>query len=182
MISIFLTILDNENEKDRFQEIYNKYKYMMGKLAYTILKDEDLAFDATQSALYAIAKNIKTFPPSTDERYERAYVQKVVRHCAIDKIRKNKKRPQILNLDLYYDKIGVSEINSICDNDEIKMIKQYIMGMPEIYKNILFFRYIYGMDVHSICKVTCLSENTVRSRIRRGTLMLQNFIIQAGIR
>ena len=182
MLSVFLAILDDEGEKDRFEEIYEKYRKMMGKLAYAILKDKDTAFDAVQNALLAIAKNIKTFPSSENEQKERAYVQKVVRNCAIDKIRKSQKNPKIISFELYHDGIGVSEINCIYENDEINIIKQCIKSLPDIYKDILYFRYIYEMDVRNICDVTSLSANTIRSRIRRGTFLLQDFIKQAGIR
>ena len=61
MLSFYLLMLDDESEKYRFEQIYNKYESMMAKIAMAILKDEDPAAEATSNAFVAICKNIKCF-------------------------------------------------------------------------------------------------------------------------
>lgn len=177
MLSFYLAMLDDPGEKERFEEIYNKYKDMMGRIAFAFLKDEESAFDATNDALVAIAKNIKTFPPAANQVYESAYVQKVIRHAAINVINKRKKHPKVISLDLDFQVAeGTSSPHEFDSNTTVDAVTEYIRQMSTVYRDVLTFRYLYEMSAHEIAIALGLSENTVRSRIRRGTESLRVFI------
>lgn len=183
MISVYLMMLDEEGEKKRFEEIYDKYKLMMGKMALSILGDEEQAFDATHNALVAIAKNIKSFPDSTNEPYERAYVQKVVRNFCINEIHKRKKYPKTVNVDFNSYHLDVTSLDDeIAEKDVVDIIIKYIEGMSETYKSVLTMKYVYEMSAREISVALGLSENTVWSQIRRGTMALQKAMEKEGVR
>lgn len=57
MLNIFLMMLDTEDEKSRFVQLYHQYRKLMHYEAKRILKDDHLAEDAVQEAFLRIAKN-----------------------------------------------------------------------------------------------------------------------------
>ena len=57
MLQIYLTIIDDENEKSRFEELYERYARLMHYAARGILADDRLAEEAVQEAFFRIARN-----------------------------------------------------------------------------------------------------------------------------
>ena len=177
MLSLYLSMLNEEEDKQRFESIYSKYRNMMGKLAFSILSDENAAFDATHDALVAIAKNIKSFPPASDELYERAYIKTVVRRFCINHMHKIKNVPPVLELNDDFDyesDIQLSE--QISEKDHIIRITHYIENMSEVYRDVLTLRYVYEMTAGEIACATGLSIETVRTKIKRGSKLVQRYI------
>ena len=56
---ILLTIIDNSEDRTKFCVIYEKYRYLLQKVAMDILHDRYLAEDAVQNAFLRIAENIE---------------------------------------------------------------------------------------------------------------------------
>lgn len=50
MLQIYLTIIDDENDKSRFEELYERYARLMHYAAREILADDRLAEEAVQEA------------------------------------------------------------------------------------------------------------------------------------
>gem|GEM_PF-4323344 len=59
MISLYLNIIDNEQDKDKFEQLYLTYKHDMYAVAYHILYNQFDAEDAVHDAFIRIAKNIE---------------------------------------------------------------------------------------------------------------------------
>ena len=57
MLQIYLTIIDDENEKSRFEELYERYARLMHYAAREMLADDRLAEEAVQEAFFRIARN-----------------------------------------------------------------------------------------------------------------------------
>ena len=57
MLNIFLSLIDSDEDKAKFSNLYEQYKNLMFYIARDILKDEHLAEDAVQEAFIRIAKN-----------------------------------------------------------------------------------------------------------------------------
>lgn len=57
MIALYLSLVD-ENQKDKFEKVYYKYKDLMFYIAYEVLRNERDAEDAVQEGFLRIAKNI----------------------------------------------------------------------------------------------------------------------------
>ena len=174
MLSFYLAMLDNDGEKERFEILYNKYKVRLSKYAYYLLRDEDLAFNAVSSAFIAVAKNMKTFSSSLTPECERAYLYKSVKNYAINEANKRKRRRIILDIP-DYEEIPSSDTpaDEIITNEEINKIMKVIEGMKETHRDLLTFKYVYGMNPEEISEITGIPLNTVKSQLRRSIAMLQ---------
>ena len=182
MLSLYLSMLDDDSEKVRFEQIYSKYKNTVGKIAMAILKDEELAMDAAHNAFVAIAKNIKSFPSSGDDIHERYYVQTVIRNHAINIMHQGDLRLSSLKASVTS---ACSDFDALTDEivekDVIDKIIHYIDSMSDFYRDVLTMRYIYELSVHEIADILDCPENTVRSQIRRGIGSIQQFLAEEGL-
>ena len=176
MLPVYLALLDDMDDIKRFEEIYEKYNVMMGKIALSILHNENDAFDATQNAFVAIAKHIKKFPDKANESYERAYVSIVTRHLSYNIYNKKSKEKNVVYLDMDKYYADHSFEDQIVEKDEIDRISKYIDGMSTIYRDVLFMNYLLDISAQDISNILETPENTVRSRLRRGIDQLRKLI------
>lgn len=90
MLAFYLNLIDNEEDRSKFQMIYDLYFNSMLYTAYDILQDQYLAEDAVQEAFLQLAKHIKTV--RTDNLKEtKAYVVKITENCSLRMAQKNSK-------------------------------------------------------------------------------------------
>ena len=59
MLQIFLAMLETDEEKERFEQFYYKYRKLMLYTAYGILNDSGRAEHAVQEAFIRCAKNFQ---------------------------------------------------------------------------------------------------------------------------
>ena len=176
MLTVYLAMLDTEAEKQSFEKIYEKYKDRMIGLAFSILKDEYYAEEALDDAFVAIAKTIHSLPQD-DELHESNYIYKVVRNAAIRVLKKNNKS---VPLDVYTDLNNISNhqtpLDNLIDQENVDRISDYIKGMPEDSRNILMMRFFHNMSYVDISVSLGINLNTVRTKLKRGTAILQERI------
>lgn len=86
---IFLNMLDNEEDRDKFVRIYEKYRYFLWYLANERLQDPYLAEDAVQETFLALTRHMdKT--AEVDSAATRNFLATIVKSKAIDLIRRRK--------------------------------------------------------------------------------------------
>ena len=86
---VFLEMLEGEEEKSVFLEIYETYRYFLWFLAHEILKDEYLAEDAVQETFFSIIKYIEKIKDIKSVRTKN-FLATIVRNKAIDILRRQK--------------------------------------------------------------------------------------------
>lgn len=92
---IAYALIDDEQSRTLFEQLYYQYRQHMYWIARQILCDEYLAEDITAEAFIRIAKKID-FIASLPEKQQRDYIVVVLRNFAIDANRKKHKSPEIL--------------------------------------------------------------------------------------
>ena len=84
-------IIDSPEEKRVFVVIYEKYRYLMMKVAHDVLKDNFLAEDAVHEAFIKIAHNMQNIHDVESVETKR-YLIIVAKNAAIDIYRSRKKQ------------------------------------------------------------------------------------------
>ena len=172
MLSIYLAMLEDPNDAERFEKIYNRYKADMSRIAVRVLNDEEMAFDAVHSALISIARNIKRIP-ATDADYERNYIYKIVRRAALYEKRKHASKIIPLNIEDYtIDTDEYAPDNLVIENEDVECLFKTIVDMPEIYRDVLIARCVYGLNINETASFLNVSVNTIKARFIRGKKIL----------
>lgn len=58
MLSFYLSIIDTDQDKEKFEKLYTQYRRLMQYVAHDILKDDYLAEDAVHTAFIKIIANL----------------------------------------------------------------------------------------------------------------------------
>ena len=97
MLVFYLTALETEAQKRKFESVYTTYYPMMLKTAISILKDQTLAEDAVHETFLQILGEIDTLRIENPHQLK-AYLYLLTRERTIDFLRRWKRRKEVLPL------------------------------------------------------------------------------------
>ena len=170
---ILLTIIDNSEDRTKFCVIYEKYRYLLQKVAMDILHDRYLAEDAVQNAFLRIAENIGKVG-EVDSRQTKSYLIVIAKNAAIDICRKRNRRIQ---REINEDEVGEEKLPAVhMETDIENEVLNVLKNLPEKYRDIFLLKYSADMENSEIAKVCGIKEATVRQRIARGKVMIEDEI------
>ena len=123
-------MIDSEEDKTKFEQIYLKYRGLMFYVAMKILHNEHNAEDAVHQAFLSILENLDKIS-NVECPKTQSYIVIIVERKAIDIIRTNTK---IVNIN-FDETIGGIEIPLPCENEVadamVKLQRDMIMGLKE---------------------------------------------------
>ncbi len=168
MLSAFLTLIDSESDKYKFEQIYEKYKDMVYNIAYHRLNDYHLAQDAIQEALLRIAKVIDKFD-DVDSESTKGLVCTIAKYAAIYIYSKsNPDNPESVESD--------RQTTVVYDDYSADYIYDALQRLDEKYSSVLLLKIKYELTDKEIAEIIHLPYNTVRSRIQRGRFLFGKMI------
>lgn len=163
-LSFYLALIDNEEDQNKFEVLYEHYKSQMKYKALSILKDQYLAEEALQLVFLYVAKNMhKIKEPISIDTQRLLYL--VTTHCAYD-IVKRERNIANHNIDLYeVEHVAAKENESVFAGDDLVRALQKV---PEEYRNVLLLR--HGMDYKpkEIAALLNYTVSKVEKRLSRG--------------
>ncbi|MDE5973167.1 MAG: hypothetical protein K2G73_00695, partial [Eubacterium sp.] len=86
----FLDLLDTDEEKSKFKQLYYKYIDLLMWIAMGKLKNNHLAEEAVQDAFFYIAKNFDKVG-EVESKVTKGYLSTIIHGFAINKFNKEKK-------------------------------------------------------------------------------------------
>ena len=177
MLSICLALLQNPDDKLRFEEFYNKFYHVIYFIAKDHLQTKEAAEDCAQEIMIKFAKDFHNINQDFNDIRFRGYVRVVAKSMAVDMYRKEKKHLEhIVEGDLSEkNNISVNAFD-VCDT---MLLKQAVDEMPEAYKYVFYLKYFYGFTGKEISAKTGISETNVRQKCSQGMKFVRNYIKEA---
>ena len=161
---VYLQMLETDEEKSKFEEIYNTYRDMMTGIAMQILGNEQDAQDAVHQAFLSIINSFKKISKMKCPDLT-GYIVIIVKNKSIDILREHKR---IVDFD-YNDNMGGESflepgISSLTDS---------LARLPERYRTVLLLRYHYGFKTRELAEIYNLPQATIQKLIWRAKQALQ---------
>lgn len=148
-------------------------KSVFTMFSYLVDKRQDIA-DLTQEALIKMAKNINSLK---DPKLFKAWLNQIVTNVFYDYVKKNSKdknfesdNNKLLEIK---DKIGCEPGEKCLFAEMEKLIKSAILTLPDYLRIVIILREYEGLSYDDISKITNTTVGTVKSRISRARLKLQ---------
>ncbi|MBQ8546211.1 MAG: sigma-70 family RNA polymerase sigma factor [Clostridia bacterium] len=167
----FLMLVNDEQERDALEKIYEENFDWMLKTAFYFLKNNEDAEDAIQEVFVGLVKN-KTDIPTGDEERLRAYLFICIRNSAFALAKKKNYDTDIS--DEFIESLSTEEDiqDRLIKKDFYNEVLAYIKTMPPIYKDILVLNVLYGKSSHKIAKILQIPKKTAESRLTRAKQLL----------
>lgn len=90
MLTLYLSLIDTQEERDKFERLFHQYERCLKYTAQNILFDEHLAEDAVQETFIRIISCLDKIDES-DEHKTIAFLITVIKNISYDMKRKRKK-------------------------------------------------------------------------------------------
>lgn len=172
MLDLYLTLIDTDEDKEKFLRLYNEYRHLMFYIAQSILNDEQLSEDAVQDAFLRIAKNFHKVGDVSSSQ-TRNFVVIITKNVALTMYKKN----QIFyNAESFDEDIDYKISNSVFEKISKEDLSEYIFKLPEDYRFPLYLYHFYGYTFKEISSLLSISVETSKKRVQRARQLIKQMV------
>ena len=167
---LYMAMIESEEERSKFEMIYEQYRCIMFSVAQKILHNDRDAEDAVQEAFLKIIKNLEKINVSECHK-TKLYIVITVRRTAIDIYRKKKSQEKIVPLDelvldeKYEDSVAQEEIENVKDKVDMANL---INLLPDRYRDVILLKYYNEFSDKEIAHTLGTTEANVRKLLERA--------------
>lgn len=167
---LYLLLIDSEPDKRKFVIIHEKYRNLMFKVAFDVLKDFHEAEDAVQEAFIKVARNMKCVGKVDSDKTKRFLIT-VTKRTAIDMLRgkKSKSRFEMHADEMSHVKASVVYEATDIDIEQLDVLK----NLSVKYRDVIILKYAYCYKSYEIARILGIKESAVRQRLARGKAKIQ---------
>lgn len=174
VLTLCLILIDDPDDQEKFQILYEKYEDDALKAAYSILREYALAEDASQETFIRIARIIKRVDMNNNPR---SFVITVAQNIAKDIVKKYSK--ESISYDVYntfYEEEKITPSKKVEEREYIEKLARYVRSLNPIYSQIFVMRYVHQMGYGEISKALGVKEPALRKRMERLRKMMFDFL------
>ena len=171
MLSYYLSIIDTEEGKCKFERIYLRYRGLLFAVAMKILRNEQDAEDAVQQAFLSIIENLKKLS-SADCPETRSYAVTIAERKAIDILRaKSRLANQAFDEAAQGLEVPLPGDSGLAD----AMAK-----LPPRYRTVLLLRYDNGYNTRELAEILHIKRESVNRLLWRAKEALKKAMEEGG--
>lgn len=170
---IYFMMIDSEEDKSKFVVLYEKYRYLVMKVAHDVLGDNYLAEDAAHEVFIKVAKNMGKIGDAGSQETKR-YLITIAKNSAIDIYRK---RHIQMKKEIFVDELGEEEVPlTYMETDMDNHVLDILKNLPPNYRDVFLLKYSSRLENSEIAELLAISEANVRKRLSRGKEMIREAI------
>lgn len=179
MLTVYLSLIDDEHQRIEFEEIYTTYRMQMIHLAKSYFENEADAEDVVHDVFVRIAtKHMKFIQTLSNPEDVRNYLLKATKNTALNELkRKGRAHVSIEDisesaLESYPDLTNDSFIEMICMKTEYESLVQTLLSMEEPYRDIMYYHFVMDLSVPEVAKLLGRNIATAKKQLVRGKKLL----------
>jgi RNA polymerase sigma-70 factor, ECF subfamily len=175
-----LVLLSQKSDYKALEELIKReQKNVFATFSYLSKKRENIA-DLTQEALVRMARGLANL---RNPKTFKSWLNQIVTNLFYDELRKINRKPQIISIDAepaeegHYTQIPDYRHKPAEKAMSIEldlMIKNEIRNLPEHFRIAIILRELQGLSYDEIAEATNTTVGTVKSRIARARMKLQD--------
>ena len=171
-------------DEQALAELADAYRFKIYQLAFRYLRNKEDAEEITQDVLYKVYRNIGTF---RGDAALSSWIYRITFNAAMSRVRTARYR-QSLDDDRRIVSVegqeSIAEARDVADlsdmaDDRIlrsqlrRQVFRAILALPAIYRAPVMLRDIQGMSTEEASAMLHLKDQTLKSRLHRGRLILR---------
>lgn len=167
MLIFYMSLIDNDDDRAKFEILYNEYRKRMISTAFSVLKNREDAEDAVHETFIKIARNMKSIDDPTSDR-TLSYVIKATKNNAINLLNKNKKRNEHIQLEDVENIADGKFLERLHIEENYAELVDAIRLLNDTYRDVMFFHFVEGMKIKEIADLLGKKQSTVQQQLIRG--------------
>lgn len=171
---IYFMLLETEEDKNRFAEIYEENYLKMYHVALGMIKNKEDAENAVHEAFLSLAENFTKYSRLSGREFTGLCVS-IVKNKVIDDIRRRKhySEDELEELVLY-DEDAEHDASAMAEKKETEaLVKKALEQVSEVLRETLVLKYYYELGNGEIAEIQGVSKKVVEMRLLRGKQKLK---------
>ena len=174
MLLIYLSAISDSESRKTFEYYYVTYRKAMFYAAYSVLNNTQDAEDAVHNAFLAISRHVDVLVNSA-ENDGKCYCVKAAKNAALNIVRKNSRNGNEVSIEEFYDVPDEKAFEDMIAQTEYSDVLAVIRNMDDVYRDVLYMRYVMDMSVKQISDTLDRKVSTVKQQLVRGKkILIQN--------
>lgn len=173
--------LAQTGDLEALEEIIKRQQKNVFATLYYLNAKPDEIMDLTQEVLFKVAKNIKKLK---NPRTFKSWLNQIIINQFYDTLRKKQKSVKKVCLDAPGEDKCEFEIPDFASNPYQKVVDKELEGaiknsihkLPDPFRAAIIMRELQGLSYEEIAQATNCNIGTVKSRIARARLKLQEYL------
>lgn len=176
MLLFYLSLIETEEDKSKFERLYYDYRKLMKHIATDMLRDEFLAEDAVHEAFIKLTRHISGV--NEDDRHKtQAFIVIIIKSVCLDMLRKDKKDKSFSLEEI--DSMGYVNDDSF-KTLEVEDVYSVISSLSDTYREIIELKVVHNLSDKEIADVLGISNAAVRKRLQRAREILRIKLAERG--
>ncbi|MCI8598384.1 MAG: sigma-70 family RNA polymerase sigma factor [Lachnospiraceae bacterium] len=173
---LYLSMLDTQEEKDKFTEIYDQYQHFCWYVANQLLEDAHLAEDAVQDAFLALTRHLDKVD-DVDSPKTRKFLMTIVKSKAIDILRK-RKGGELSTEDMEAETQDPARdiLDQYITKENYNHLISCILELDEAYRVVFEYKYVHQLSDGEIAQLLNITPKLVNVRFFRARKKLQDML------
>lgn len=172
MIMLFLNLLDTQEEKDGFLELYDTYKDLLYWIALKKTNSIEDAEECVQETFFYVAKHFDKIGEIKSKR-TKCYLSTIVTGFAIDIYNDFQKSELISN-----DDNELRDIEYFENFEKVELTAVFDDILDEESKIFFYLKYIYNYKSSEIAEIYNVKDSLVRKKLQYAREKLKQYLIQ----
>lgn len=168
-ISLYVCAIENAEERDTLTWIYENLLNVMLATAKKYVGVYQVEEGVVHNAILKIMDHLDGIDRSNIPR-SRSYVCCIVKSCAIDWLRKNKRQAEADMEEEDFDRESeeMLPLDILVTNEGYEKLVNCIRSLPDTYRMVCELKFLHGMKEREIAQILQITEKNVSVRIVRG--------------
>ena len=167
--------MDREEKDFILEKIMIEYGNELVRLAFSYVKDTEIAKDMVQNTFIKCYKNLESF--RYDSQIKTWLYRITINECKDHLKSWNYKMVQVKSfINETAKAILPSTEKTVIDKYNDEEIKDTIFSLPKVYREVVYLYYYDSLTTEEIAKVLDIPVNTVKTRLRRAKQRLESMI------
>ena len=166
-----------EQERDKFEFLYAKYKNLLLRKAHDILKDYQLAEDAVSEAYIRVYKNLDKIDDPASNR-SIAFLVTIAKNAALTILEREKKKQADPVDDEMPDSYSLE--SEVLAEVSSEVIHGVIEQLSEDLRGVFLLKYAWDLPHKEIGRLLGITENNVTVRLFRAKKKLAELLVKEG--
>jgi len=172
--------LDREEKDFILEKIMIEYGNELVRLAFSYVKDTEIAKDMVQNTFIKCYKNLDSF--RFDAQIKTWLYRITINECKDYLKSWNYKMVQVKSfINETAKSILPSTEKTVIDKYNNEEIKDTIFSLPKVYREVVYLYYYNALKTEEIGIVLDIPVNTVKTRLRRAKQRLESMIKEAEL-
>ena len=172
---LYLSMLDTQEEKDKFTEIYQQYRHFCWYVANQLLGDAHLAEDAVQDAFLALTRHLDKVEDVENPR-TRKFLMTIVKSKAVDILRKQHGETSVDELPVEPADPGQDVLDHYITKENYNHLISCILELDEAYRVIFEYKFVHQLQDREIAELLDITPKLVNVRYFRARKKLQQML------